>query len=111
MNQECVRNSKMKRRCLIPLFSILAKYTWDPSASLLLLFHVLFIFKAVIAQSVNHCSALLQLPLLRGKERTFTLLHALVEQILSHQPELATFPQELTEFEAVPDGERRQRGI
>ncbi|KAM4762836.1 uncharacterized protein ACIQIH_015741 isoform 2-T2 [Cyanocitta cristata] len=43
------------------------------------------------------------LPLLRGKERTFTLLHALVEQILLHEPELATFPQELTEFEAVPD--------
>ncbi|XP_015503402.1 formin-F-like [Parus major] len=48
-------------------------------------------------------SSLAKLPLLRGKERTFTLLHALVEQILLHQPELATFPQELTEFEAVPD--------
>lgn len=54
--------------------------------------------------------SLLQLPLLRGKERTFTLLHALVEQLLLHEPELATFPQELTEFEAVPDGERRQGG-
>ncbi|KAF2978293.1 hypothetical protein EK904_004323 [Melospiza melodia maxima] len=49
------------------------------------------------------CCALLQLSLLRGRDRTFTLLHALVEQILSHQPELATFPQELTEFETVPD--------
>ncbi|OWK54508.1 hypothetical protein RLOC_00006962 [Lonchura striata] len=44
-----------------------------------------------------------QLSLLRGRDRTFTLLHALVEQILLHQPELATFPQELTEFEALPD--------
>ncbi|XP_050838211.1 delphilin-like isoform X1 [Serinus canaria] len=48
-------------------------------------------------------SSLPKLSLLRGRDRTFTLLHALVEQILSHQPELATFPQELTEFEAVPD--------
>ncbi|XP_009077966.1 PREDICTED: protein diaphanous homolog 3-like, partial [Acanthisitta chloris] len=48
-------------------------------------------------------SSLAKLPLLRGKERTFTLLHALVEQILLHEPDLATFPQELTEFEAVPD--------
>ncbi|XP_056363736.1 uncharacterized protein LOC130261473 [Oenanthe melanoleuca] len=48
-------------------------------------------------------SSLAKLPLLRGRERRFTLLHALVEQILSHQPELAAFPQELTEFEAVPD--------
>ncbi|XP_016158632.1 PREDICTED: formin-like protein 17 [Ficedula albicollis] len=48
-------------------------------------------------------SSLAKLPLLRGRERRFTLLHALVEQILSHEPELATFPQELTEFEAVPD--------
>ncbi|KAM7038306.1 uncharacterized protein M8220_010412 [Acridotheres tristis] len=48
-------------------------------------------------------SSLAKLPLLRGRERMFTLLHALVEQILSHEPELATFPQELTEFEAVPD--------
>ncbi|XP_066055233.1 uncharacterized protein [Chamaea fasciata] len=48
-------------------------------------------------------SSLAKLPLLRGRDRTFTLLHALVEQILLHQPELATFPQELAEFEAVPD--------
>ncbi|KAJ7400567.1 formin-H-like protein [Pitangus sulphuratus] len=48
-------------------------------------------------------SSLAKLPLLRGKERTFTLLHALVEQILLHEPDLATFSQELTEFEAVPD--------
>ncbi|KAJ7417130.1 formin-H-like protein [Willisornis vidua] len=48
-------------------------------------------------------SSLAKLPLLRGKERTFTLLHALVEQILLHEPELVTFSQELMEFEAVPD--------
>ncbi|XP_032304474.1 delphilin-like isoform X2 [Coturnix japonica] len=45
----------------------------------------------------------LQLSLLRGKERTFTLLHALVEQISLHEPDLVKFSQELTEFEAVPD--------
>ncbi|XP_062460017.1 formin-H-like isoform X5 [Pezoporus occidentalis] len=43
------------------------------------------------------------LPLLRGKEKTFTLLHALVEQIFLHEPDLAKFSEELTEFEAVPD--------
>ncbi|XP_074409882.1 uncharacterized protein LOC106629490 [Zonotrichia albicollis] len=48
-------------------------------------------------------SSLAKLSLLRGRDRTFTLLHALAEQILSQQPELATFPQELTQFEAVPD--------
>ncbi|XP_030144603.4 disheveled-associated activator of morphogenesis 1-A [Taeniopygia guttata] len=48
-------------------------------------------------------SSLAKLSLLRGRDRTFTLLHALVEQILLHQPELATFPQELTEFEVLPD--------
>ncbi|KAM6248862.1 disheveled-associated activator of morphogenesis 2-like [Porphyrio hochstetteri] len=48
-------------------------------------------------------SSLTKLPLLRGKERTFTLLHALVEQIFLHEPDLAKFSQELTEFEAVPD--------
>ncbi|XP_014799144.1 PREDICTED: formin-H-like [Calidris pugnax] len=47
--------------------------------------------------------SLTKLPLLRGKERTFTLLHALVEQIFLHEPDLAKFSQELTEFEAVPD--------
>ncbi|KAJ7332066.1 hypothetical protein JRQ81_014246 [Phrynocephalus forsythii] len=46
-------------------------------------------------------SSLAKLPLLRGKERNFTLLHALVEQIFLHEPDLATFPQELTEFKAV----------
>ncbi|XP_027703617.1 uncharacterized protein LOC114032499 [Vombatus ursinus] len=45
---------------------------------------------------------MLELSLLRGKERKFTLVHALVEQILLHQPHLAKFPQELTEFEAAP---------
>ncbi|XP_008936063.1 PREDICTED: formin-like protein 17, partial [Merops nubicus] len=48
-------------------------------------------------------SSLTKLPLLRGKERTFTLLHALVEQIFLHEPDLAKFSLELTEFEAVPD--------
>ncbi|XP_010186060.1 PREDICTED: uncharacterized protein LOC104543205, partial [Mesitornis unicolor] len=48
-------------------------------------------------------SSLTKLPLLWGKERTFTLLHALVEQIFLHEPDLAKFSQELTEFEAVPD--------
>ncbi|XP_019403707.1 PREDICTED: formin-F-like [Crocodylus porosus] len=47
-------------------------------------------------------SSLTKLSLLRGKERTITLLHALVEQIFLHEPDLAKFPQELTEFEAVP---------
>ncbi|XP_068006074.1 formin-H-like isoform X2 [Melanerpes formicivorus] len=48
-------------------------------------------------------SSLTKLPLLKGKERAFTLLHALVEQIFLHEPDLAKFSQELTEFEAVPD--------
>ncbi|XP_053937492.1 uncharacterized protein LOC104057393 isoform X1 [Cuculus canorus] len=48
-------------------------------------------------------SSLTKLPLLRGKDRTFTLLHALVEQIFLHEPDLAKFSQELTEFEAVSD--------
>ncbi|XP_025053128.1 formin-H-like [Alligator sinensis] len=47
-------------------------------------------------------SSLTKLSLLRGKERAITLLHALVEQIFLHEPDLAKFPQELTEFEAVP---------
>ncbi|XP_065422098.1 formin-I-like isoform X3 [Chrysemys picta bellii] len=46
-------------------------------------------------------SSLTKLSLLRGKER-ITLLHALVEQIFLHEPDLAKFSQELTEFEAVP---------
>uniref|UniRef100_A0A8C5QUL5 Uncharacterized protein n=1 Tax=Leptobrachium leishanense TaxID=445787 RepID=A0A8C5QUL5_9ANUR len=37
-----------------------------------------------------------------SKEKKFTLLHALVEQILLQEPDLAKFSQELTEFEAVP---------
>ncbi|XP_061231354.1 delphilin-like isoform X3 [Neopsephotus bourkii] len=48
-------------------------------------------------------SSLTKLPLLRGKEKTFTLLHALVEQIFLHEPDLAKFSEELTEFEAVPN--------
>ncbi|XP_053106138.1 uncharacterized protein LOC128324941 isoform X2 [Hemicordylus capensis] len=46
-------------------------------------------------------SSLAKLSLLRGKERNFTLLHALVEQIFLHEPDLAKFSQELTEFKAV----------
>ncbi|XP_029574671.1 protein diaphanous homolog 1 [Salmo trutta] len=47
-------------------------------------------------------SSLTKLSQLRGIDRKFTLLHALVEQIMLHEPGLATFPQELTEFETVP---------
>ncbi|MBN3319555.1 FH13 protein, partial [Atractosteus spatula] len=47
-------------------------------------------------------SSLTKLSQLRGKHRKFTLLHALVEQIMLHDPAVATFFQELTEFEAVP---------
>ncbi|XP_035236516.1 formin-F [Anguilla anguilla] len=47
-------------------------------------------------------SSLTKLSQLRGKSRKFTLLHALVEQIVLHEPHLATFSQELTEFETVP---------
>ncbi|KAL4593351.1 formin-like protein 13, partial [Arapaima gigas] len=39
---------------------------------------------------------------LRGKDRKFTLLHALVEQVRLHDPHAATFFQELAEFETVP---------
>lgn len=39
---------------------------------------------------------------LRGKDRTFTLLHALVDQIMLLEPDLTNFPHELTEFEEVP---------
>ncbi|XP_078092228.1 formin-H [Mustelus asterias] len=47
-------------------------------------------------------SSLTKVALLRGKERKFTLLHALVEQITSQEPALTNFSQELTEFEDVP---------
>ncbi|XP_077479023.1 uncharacterized protein LOC144090837 isoform X3 [Stigmatopora argus] len=47
-------------------------------------------------------SSLAKLSQLRGRERTFTLLHALVEQIMLHEPVLADFTNELVEFEAVP---------
>ncbi|KAJ6665706.1 hypothetical protein lerEdw1_002076 [Lerista edwardsae] len=46
-------------------------------------------------------SSLAKLSLLQGKDRNFTLLHALVEQIFLHEPDLAKFSQELTEFKAV----------
>ncbi|XP_067904242.1 formin-F [Heterodontus francisci] len=47
-------------------------------------------------------SSLTKVVQLRGKDRKFTLLHALVEQIISQEPALANFPHELTEFEDVP---------
>ncbi|XP_019907059.1 formin-E isoform X2 [Esox lucius] len=47
-------------------------------------------------------STLTKLSQLRGSDRKFTLMHALVEQIMLHEPSLATFPQELAEFETVP---------
>ncbi|XP_051915401.1 uncharacterized protein LOC127596664 [Hippocampus zosterae] len=47
-------------------------------------------------------SSLAKLPQLRGTERTFTLLHALVEQVMLHEPVLANFTKELGEFETVP---------
>ncbi|XP_070766720.1 uncharacterized protein [Enoplosus armatus] len=47
-------------------------------------------------------SSLTKLSQLRGNDRKFTLLHALVEQIMLHEPCLATFTQELAEFETVP---------
>ncbi|XP_051281478.1 uncharacterized protein LOC127377543 [Dicentrarchus labrax] len=47
-------------------------------------------------------SSLTKLSQLRGRDRKFTLLHALVEQIMLHEPCLATFTQELAEFETVP---------
>ncbi|KAM9296533.1 uncharacterized protein PAF06_017433 [Gastrophryne carolinensis] len=46
-------------------------------------------------------SSLIKMSQFASKERRFTLMHALVEQILLHEPEQANFPQELTEFEAV----------
>lgn len=47
-------------------------------------------------------SSLTKLSQLRGRDRKFTLLHALVEQIMLHEPCFATFTQELAEFETVP---------
>lgn len=47
-------------------------------------------------------SSLTKLSQLRGRDRKFTLLNALVEQIMLHEPCLATFTQELAEFETVP---------
>ncbi|KAF6737076.1 Formin-H [Oryzias melastigma] len=47
-------------------------------------------------------SSLTKLSQLRGRDRKFTLLHALVEQIMLHEPNLASFTQELAEFETVP---------
>ncbi|XP_076023244.1 uncharacterized protein LOC143013485 [Genypterus blacodes] len=47
-------------------------------------------------------SSLTKLSLFRGRDKRSTLLHALVEQILMHDSCLATFTQELAEFETVP---------
>uniref|UniRef100_A0A8C1L8I6 Formin-like protein 13 n=1 Tax=Cyprinus carpio TaxID=7962 RepID=A0A8C1L8I6_CYPCA len=47
-------------------------------------------------------SSLTKLSQLRGNNRKFTLLHALVEQIMLQEPRLATFFLELAEFETVP---------
>ncbi|XP_029912350.1 formin-like protein 6 [Myripristis murdjan] len=47
-------------------------------------------------------SSLTKLCQLRGRDRKFTLLHALVEQIMLHEPCLVAFIQELAEFETVP---------
>ncbi|XP_051517827.1 uncharacterized protein LOC127419985 [Myxocyprinus asiaticus] len=47
-------------------------------------------------------SSLTKLCQLRGYNRKFTLLHALVEQIMLREPHLVTFFLELAEFETVP---------
>ncbi|XP_058619573.1 uncharacterized protein LOC131532152 isoform X1 [Onychostoma macrolepis] len=47
-------------------------------------------------------SSLTKLSQQRGNNRKFTLLHALVEQIMLQEPRLATFFLELAEFETVP---------
>ncbi|KAL2103840.1 hypothetical protein ACEWY4_000708 [Coilia grayii] len=47
-------------------------------------------------------SSLTKLSQLRGADRHITLLHALVEQIMLHEPGLATFPSQLAEFDTVP---------
>ncbi|KAF7209212.1 formin-E [Nothobranchius furzeri] len=47
-------------------------------------------------------SSLTKLSQLRGSDKNFTLLHALVEQIMLHQPGLAVFTEELAEFETIP---------
>uniref|UniRef100_A0A3Q2E124 Formin-like protein 13 n=1 Tax=Cyprinodon variegatus TaxID=28743 RepID=A0A3Q2E124_CYPVA len=47
-------------------------------------------------------SSLTKLSQLRGKDRNFTLLHALLEQIMLQEPGLATFTQDMAEFETVP---------
>ncbi|XP_040293593.1 disheveled-associated activator of morphogenesis 1-like isoform X1 [Bufo bufo] len=47
-------------------------------------------------------STLTKMSQLVSKEKSFTFLHALVEQILLQEPDLAKFSQQLTEFEAIP---------
>ncbi|XP_062397032.1 formin-H [Sardina pilchardus] len=46
--------------------------------------------------------SLTKLSQLRGVDRHVTLTHALVEQIMLHEPGLATFHSELAEFDTVP---------
>ncbi|KAK5599782.1 hypothetical protein CRENBAI_015916 [Crenichthys baileyi] len=46
--------------------------------------------------------SLTKLSQLRGRDKNFTLLHALLEQIMLQEPGLATFTQDLAEFETVP---------
>ncbi|XP_063281760.1 formin-I-like isoform X2 [Pelobates fuscus] len=47
-------------------------------------------------------SSLTKMSQLVSKEKKFTLLHGLVEQILLYEPDLVKFPQEFNEFESVP---------
>ncbi|KAM4736743.1 uncharacterized protein FYW61_004408 [Anableps anableps] len=47
-------------------------------------------------------SSLTKLSQLRGRDKNFTLLHALLEQLMLQEPGLATFTQDLAEFETVP---------
>ncbi|KAJ0064811.1 hypothetical protein NL108_015587, partial [Boleophthalmus pectinirostris] len=47
-------------------------------------------------------STLTKMAHLRGKDKNYTLLNALVEQILWHQPSLTAFTEELAEFESDP---------
>ncbi|KAM4622455.1 disheveled-associated activator of morphogenesis 2-like [Discoglossus pictus] len=54
------------------------------------------------AQGVRLISLTKMSQLTMSRARRLTLLHALVEQIILQEPDLTKFPQELTEFEAVP---------
>lgn len=63
----------------------------------------------LLSLSEPRLSVLLQLAQLRGRDRSFTLLHALVEQIMLHQPGLLLFIHQLAEFETVPGGTSESR--